>query len=66
MPVYVIATAASLSFLVSLVVIKNQFLHVYAKNYEGNGQMILIRIIRYSLDGECSFSLGQKRIITVM
>ncbi|KAI0270050.1 hypothetical protein BC834DRAFT_864712 [Gloeopeniophorella convolvens] len=38
-------------FSIEKTVIKNQFLHVYAKNYEGNGQMILIRIIRYSLDG---------------
>ncbi|KAH9002732.1 hypothetical protein EDB86DRAFT_3063264 [Lactarius hatsudake] len=37
-------------FSIEKVVIKNQFLHVYAKNYEGNGQIILIRIIRYSLD----------------
>jgi hypothetical protein len=34
-----------------IAVIKNQFLHVYAKDYEENGQRILIRIIRYSLDG---------------
>ncbi|KAI0671009.1 DUF221-domain-containing protein [Trametes maxima] len=26
-------------------------LHVYAKNYEGNGQTLLIRMVRYSLDG---------------
>jgi hypothetical protein len=39
-----------------LVVIKNQFLHVYAKNYEENGQRILIRIIRYSLDGMSFFN----------
>lgn len=38
-------------FSIERVVIKNQFLHVYAKHYEGNGQIILIRIIRYSLDG---------------
>ncbi|KAH9159491.1 hypothetical protein EDB89DRAFT_2048781 [Lactarius sanguifluus] len=38
-------------FSIETVVIKNQFLHVYAKHYEGNGQIILIRIIRYSLDG---------------
>ena len=31
-----------------------QLLHVYAKNYEGNGQIILIRIVRYSLDGKSS------------
>ena len=28
-----------------------QLIHVYAKNYEGNGQLLLIRIVRYSLDG---------------
>ncbi|KAI0247633.1 hypothetical protein BJV78DRAFT_904502 [Lactifluus subvellereus] len=38
-------------FSIQQVVIKNQLLRVYAKNYEGNGQTILIRIIRYSLDG---------------
>ncbi|KAF8271950.1 hypothetical protein EI94DRAFT_1719278 [Lactarius quietus] len=40
-----------LYFSIERVVIKNQILHVYAKHYEGNGQVILIRIIRYSLDG---------------
>ena len=29
----------------------SQLLHVYARNYELNGQFILIRAIRYSLDG---------------
>lgn len=29
----------------------SQLLHVYAKNYEGNGNMILIRLGRYTLDG---------------
>ncbi|KAI0322353.1 hypothetical protein OF83DRAFT_1224915 [Amylostereum chailletii] len=38
-------------FMVASTVIKNQLLHVYAKNYEGNGKTILIRLIRYSLDG---------------
>ncbi|KAI6044833.1 hypothetical protein EDC04DRAFT_3105614 [Pisolithus marmoratus] len=38
-------------FTVETVVIKNQFLHVYAKNYECNGQILLIRMVRYSLDG---------------
>ena len=28
-----------------------QLLHVYAKNYEGNGNLLLIRIGRYTLDG---------------
>ena len=32
-------------------VVKNQLLHVYAKNYEGNGKVLLIRMVRYSLDG---------------
>lgn len=31
--------------------VKNQLIHVYAKNYEGNGKLILIRLTRYSLDG---------------
>lgn len=38
-------------FSVETAVIKNQLLHVYAKNYECNGQILLIRILRYSLDG---------------
>ncbi|KAK7681546.1 hypothetical protein QCA50_015278 [Cerrena zonata] len=38
-------------FYVGWPVIKNQLLHVYARNYELNGQFILIRSIRYSLDG---------------
>ncbi|OAX42854.1 DUF221-domain-containing protein [Rhizopogon vinicolor AM-OR11-026] len=38
-------------FSVETVIVKNQLLHVYAKNYECNGQILLIRIIRYSLDG---------------
>ncbi|THH08507.1 hypothetical protein EW145_g2662 [Phellinidium pouzarii] len=38
-------------FAVENVVIRNQLLHVYAKNYEGNGSLILIRIGRYTLDG---------------
>ncbi|CDO75297.1 hypothetical protein BN946_scf184654.g5 [Trametes cinnabarina] len=38
-------------FCVEATVVKNQLLHVYAKNYEGNGQTLLIRIVRYSLDG---------------
>ncbi|KAG1745993.1 uncharacterized protein EDB91DRAFT_1120093 [Suillus paluster] len=28
-----------------------QLLHVYAKNYECNGEILLIRIVRYSMDG---------------
>ncbi|PIL22331.1 hypothetical protein GSI_15019 [Ganoderma sinense ZZ0214-1] len=38
-------------FSVERTVVKNQLLHVYAKNYEGNGQKLLIRMVRYSLDG---------------
>ena len=29
----------------------SKLIHVYAKNYEANGQTLLIRIVRYSLDG---------------
>jgi hypothetical protein len=29
-----------------------QLIHVYAKSYEGNGRVILIRLVRYSLDGK--------------
>lgn len=38
-------------FVVETAVIKNQFIHVYAKNYECNGRILLIRMVRYSLDG---------------
>ncbi|KAG7088362.1 hypothetical protein E1B28_012366 [Marasmius oreades] len=38
-------------FFVETGVVKNQLIHVYAKHYEGNGQLLLIRMIRYSLDG---------------
>ncbi|KAJ7095817.1 hypothetical protein B0H15DRAFT_827221 [Mycena belliarum] len=38
-------------FFIEAGVVKNQLIHIYAKNYEGNGQVILIRIVRYSLDG---------------
>ncbi|KAJ7761531.1 hypothetical protein DFH07DRAFT_815308 [Mycena maculata] len=38
-------------FFIEAGIIKNQLIHVYAKNYEGNGQVILIRMARYSLDG---------------
>ncbi|KAJ2930898.1 hypothetical protein H1R20_g6193, partial [Candolleomyces eurysporus] len=41
----------TLYFFVQSGVIKNQFIHVYAKHYEGNGQTLLIRMVRYSLDG---------------
>ncbi|KAJ6508720.1 hypothetical protein C8R45DRAFT_815696 [Mycena sanguinolenta] len=39
-------------FFIESGVIRNQLLHVYAKNYELNGQVLLIRLARYSLDGE--------------
>ncbi|VDC00686.1 unnamed protein product [Peniophora sp. CBMAI 1063] len=38
-------------YMVDSTVIKNQLLHVYAKVYEQNGKVILIRLVRYSLDG---------------
>ncbi|KAF9013241.1 hypothetical protein BDQ17DRAFT_1419404 [Cyathus striatus] len=42
---------ATIYFFVQSGVIKNQLIHVYAKQYEGNGHNLLIRIVRYSLDG---------------
>ncbi|KAF8073764.1 hypothetical protein FPV67DRAFT_764997 [Lyophyllum atratum] len=41
----------TLYFFIQSGVVKNQLIHVYAKHYEANGQLILIRIVRYSLDG---------------
>ncbi|KAH6911419.1 hypothetical protein BKA70DRAFT_1099361 [Coprinopsis sp. MPI-PUGE-AT-0042] len=38
-------------FFIQSGVIKNQLIHVYAKHYEGNGKTLLIRMVRYSLDG---------------
>ncbi|KAJ7459911.1 hypothetical protein FB451DRAFT_1341703 [Mycena latifolia] len=38
-------------FFIEAGVVKNQLIHIYAKNYEGNGQVILIRLARYSMDG---------------
>ncbi|KZP31510.1 hypothetical protein FIBSPDRAFT_972262 [Athelia psychrophila] len=38
-------------FCVENAVVRNQLVHVYAKNYEGNGRLIIIRLIRYSCDG---------------
>jgi hypothetical protein len=35
----------------AIAVIKNQLLHVYAKNYEGNAKLLIIRLVRYSFDG---------------
>ncbi|EAU86086.2 hypothetical protein CC1G_07165 [Coprinopsis cinerea okayama7 len=41
----------ALYFFIQSGVIKNQLIHVYAKHYEGNGKVLLIRMVRYSLDG---------------
>ncbi|KIY72425.1 DUF221-domain-containing protein [Cylindrobasidium torrendii FP15055 ss-10] len=38
-------------FFVESGLVKNQLIHVYAKNYEGNGKLLLVRLTRYSLDG---------------
>ncbi|KAF7981445.1 hypothetical protein HWV62_33457 [Athelia sp. TMB] len=38
-------------FCVENAVIRNELVHVYAKNYEGDGRVMIIRIIRYSCDG---------------
>ncbi|KAG8698260.1 hypothetical protein FRC09_007327, partial [Ceratobasidium sp. 395] len=40
-----------LYFMVALAVFKHQFVHVYRKIYDGNAENIVIRILRYSLDG---------------
>ncbi|KAF8595215.1 hypothetical protein BDV93DRAFT_611513 [Ceratobasidium sp. AG-I] len=40
-----------LYFLVALAVFKHQFVHVYRKIYDGNAENLVIRILRYSLDG---------------
>ncbi|KAF8634132.1 hypothetical protein AX15_001064 [Amanita polypyramis BW_CC] len=42
----------ALYFSIQTGIIKNQFIHVYAKKYEGNGKLILVRVIRYSFDGK--------------
>ncbi|KAG8980348.1 hypothetical protein FRC05_005979 [Tulasnella sp. 425] len=42
---------AFIYFSVASVVFKHQFLHVYSKAYELNASVILIRWVRYSLDG---------------
>ncbi|KAJ3566033.1 hypothetical protein NP233_g7257 [Leucocoprinus birnbaumii] len=47
----VVLPFGALYFFIQSGVVKNQFIHVYAKHYEGNGQHLLIRIVRYSLDG---------------
>ncbi|KAJ3506561.1 hypothetical protein NLJ89_g6803 [Agrocybe chaxingu] len=41
----------TLYFFIQTGVVKNQLLHVYAKNYESDGRVLLIRFVRYSLDG---------------
>lgn len=41
----------ALYFFIQTGVMKHQLIHVYAKHYEANGQLILIRVVRYSLDG---------------
>ncbi|KDR82888.1 hypothetical protein GALMADRAFT_134426 [Galerina marginata CBS 339.88] len=38
-------------FFIQSGVVKNQLIHVYAKNYEADGRVLLIRIVRYTLDG---------------
>ncbi|KAI0087845.1 hypothetical protein BDY19DRAFT_892588 [Irpex rosettiformis] len=40
-----------LYFCIEFAVVKNQLLHVYARNYEGNGHALLVRLVRYSIDG---------------
>jgi len=40
-----------------------QLIHVYAKNYEGSGRHILIRLVRYSLDGKLAYCLNADRFI---
>ncbi|KAF7422401.1 hypothetical protein PC9H_010557 [Pleurotus ostreatus] len=47
----VVIPFATVYFFFETGVIKNQLIHVYAKHYEFNGQVLLIRIVRYSLDG---------------
>ncbi|QRV88635.1 tranport-associated late exocytosis protein [Ceratobasidium sp. AG-Ba] len=43
---------ALIYYSVANVVFRNQLLHVYARRfYEGNGKMITIRVLRYSMDG---------------
>ena len=43
----------------------HQLLHVYAKHYEGNGQVLLIRIVRYSLDGKVTPNRYDWQTLTV-
>ncbi|KAJ3973244.1 hypothetical protein EV361DRAFT_78192 [Lentinula raphanica] len=53
-------------FFIESGVIKNELFHVYAKNYEGNGQLILIRAIRYSLDVLVGLVLSQAVFLAYM
>jgi hypothetical protein len=41
----------TLYFFIQSGVVKNQLIHVYAKNYEADGRVLMIRMVRYSLDG---------------
>ncbi|KAG9111074.1 hypothetical protein FRC07_008109, partial [Ceratobasidium sp. 392] len=52
-----------LYFCVALAVFKHQFVHVYRKIYDGNAENIVIRILRYSLDG---LMLSQIVLMAVM
>ncbi|EUC63218.1 tranport-associated late exocytosis protein [Rhizoctonia solani AG-3 Rhs1AP] len=52
-----------LYFLVALAVFKHQFVHVYRKIYDGNAENIVIRILRYSLDG---LMLSQVVLMAIM
>ncbi|KIJ55842.1 hypothetical protein M422DRAFT_200178 [Sphaerobolus stellatus SS14] len=38
-------------FCIESTIVKHQLIHVYSKQYENNGKLILVRIVRYSLDG---------------
>ncbi|CAE6451481.1 unnamed protein product, partial [Rhizoctonia solani] len=52
-----------LYFVVALVIFKHQFVHVYRKIYDGNAVNIVIRILRYSLDG---LMLSQVVLMAIM
>ncbi|KAF8957250.1 hypothetical protein BDZ97DRAFT_1707127 [Flammula alnicola] len=47
----VVLPFGTLYFFIQSGVVKNQLIHVYAKNYEGDGRVLIIRIVRYTLDG---------------
>ncbi|KIY44762.1 DUF221-domain-containing protein [Fistulina hepatica ATCC 64428] len=47
----VVIPFGAIYYFVQAGVIKNQLLHVYSKDYELNGQVLMIRMVRYSLDG---------------